>query len=257
MKETQDFLELAKKASLSAGDLIMRKFGKREGIRSKSDRDLVTDADTQAEKLIISMIKKEHPDHSILAEESGESFGESGFTWVIDPLDGTNNFAYGIPLFGVAISLLKGKEPVLGVINIPVFGQLFHAQKGRGAFLNGKPARVSGRKELREILLLYDSDFLRKKEEVMGTLNRLICSVFKVRMLGAATIHYSQILQGNADLWLEHTTKPWDITGGSLMVEEAGGRVTDFDGNPWTPWSKNLVISNGKAHEEILEIING
>ncbi len=249
------FLELAKDVSTSAGDLLMRKFGKIEKIGYKSEKDLVTEADLEAEKLIISRIKEKHPDHSFLAEESGESTGGSDFTWVIDPLDGTINFAYGIPLFGVSVALLKGKEPVLGVINIPSSKRLFHARKGSGTFVNGKRVHVSRRKKLSEMLLLYDTGTGSSKNEIMSTLDAVIGQILRVRMLGAATIDFENIILGSADLWLAPSTKPWDIAAGCLLVEEAGGKVTDFEGNPWTPWSENLVVSNGLVHEQTLGII--
>jgi len=255
MDEYHDYLELAKHASVSAGKLLMRKFMRIDKINYKSEHDLVTEADLLAERLIISLIKKKCPDHCFLAEESGKSGGKSDYTWVIDPLDGTCNFAYGIPLFGVSIALLKRKEPVLGVINIPIFNQLFYAVKGGGSFMNGNPVKVSQRKRIKEMLLLHDSDFFLKKTEMMASLDKLIDRVFKIRMLGAATLHFAQIALGSADGWAEHKTTPWDIAAGCLLVEEAGGLVTDFDGNPWTPWSKNLLVSNGKAHQQILEII--
>ncbi len=255
MIKNQDFLELAKRASVSAGKLLMRKFMRIDKINYKSEHDLVTEADLLAERLIISLIKKKHPDHCFLAEESGKSGGKSDFTWVIDPLDGTCNFAYGIPLFGVSIALLKGREPVLGVINIPFFKQLFYAVKGGGSFMNGNPVKVSQRKRLNEMMLLHDSDFVLKKTEMMASLDKLIDRVFKIRMLGASSLHFVQIALGSADVWVGHSTTPWDIAAGCLLVEEARGLVTDFAGNPWTPWSRNLVVSNGKAHKQILEII--
>jgi myo-inositol-1(or 4)-monophosphatase len=249
MEKYNDHNELAKKAALEAGKLLMKKFGNIKEMRYKAERSLVTEADLQAEELIISLIKEKYPDHRILD-------AKSDFTWVIDPLDGTANFAYGIPLFGVSIALLRGKETVLGVISIPYFKQLFSTVKGGGSFMNGKPTRVSERNSLSGMFLLYDSEFSEKKNEILAFLGRLTDSVFKVRILGASSLHFAEIAQGNVDLWVEHRTTPWDIAAGCLLVEEAGGKVTDFDGNPWTPWSGNLVVSNGKAHHKILEIIN-
>lgn len=255
MNREDEYLDLAKKAAIRAGDLLLRRFGHIKKIRYKSEKNIVTNADTDSEKQIISMIRKRYPDHSILAEESGKDAKESDYTWVIDPLDGTSNFAYGIPLFGVAIALLKGKETVMGVINIPIFKELFWALKGGGTFLNNEPIRVSAREKLEDMIILYDADFGRKGGDIITSLNNIIGLVMKVRMLGAASVHFSRLLLGCADLLVEHRTKPWDIAAGCLMVEEAGGKVTDFNGDGWNPWSKNLVVSNGKAHDDILRII--
>ncbi len=255
MEDVGEYLRLAKDASVSAGKLLIRKYKHVDRIMHKTKADLVTEADLEAEKMIISMIRKRHPDHSFLAEEGGESGERSDYLWVIDPLDGTNNFAYGLPLFGVSIALLKNKEPVLGVINIPSFNQLFQAVKGGGSTMNGKPVRVSRRKRIDEVLMFYDSEFFKKKSEMMASLNSVMEKVFRIRMLGAATIHFTQIALGNADAWAEHTTTPWDISAGCLLIEEAGGKVTDLEGNPWTPWSKNMLVSNGMAHDELLRLI--
>jgi len=255
--KNDEFLELAKEASVKAGKLLMRRFGGANRIIYKSDKDLVTEADVEAEKKIMSMIKKRFPDHGILAEESGDSRSKSDYTWVIDPLDGTNNFAYGLPLFGVSIALLDGKMPVVGVINMPVFGELYYSQREGGAFLNGKPVRVSGRKKLSKMPLVHDSDFVLNREKMLSGIGRLSDKVFNIRVLGAATANFVQVIRGTADIYVEYAIKPWDIAAGCMLVEEAGGKVTDFSGKRWTPWSKNLLVSNGKAHDAVLRIIRG
>ncbi|MBN2330328.1 MAG: inositol monophosphatase [Candidatus Aenigmarchaeota archaeon] len=256
MEDVADYLELAKDVSISAGKLLMSKYKKVKNIRHKAPGDVVTEADLEAEELIVSSIRKKHPGHGFLAEEGGESQGKEDMTWIIDPLDGTNNYTYGLPIFGVSIALVKGKEPVLGVINVPVFGQLFHAVKGRGSFMNGKPIKVSGRDRLQDSMMLYDSDFVKSKTEILYSLDSITKRVNRIRMLGAASVQFVQIAMGNADAWTEQSTNPWDIAAGCLIVEEAGGKVTDFDGKPWNPWMKNLVASNGtRIHGEILELL--
>jgi myo-inositol-1(or 4)-monophosphatase len=143
------------------------------------------------------------------------------------------------------------------VINMPVLGELYYAQRGGGAFLNGKPIRVSGRRELKKMLLVHDSDFALNKEKMLSSMGRFSDSVFGIRVLGAATANFVQVINGTADIYVEYAIKPWDIAAGCLLVEEAGGKVTDFSGKRWTPWSKNLVVSNGRAHDAVLTIIRG
>jgi len=254
MENYSEHLELAKKAALGAGNLILRRFGKTGGVKDKAPKDMVTDADVESERLIISMIKKKYPHHGFLAEESGKSGEESEYVWAIDPIDGTNNFAFGLPLFGVSIALLKNKQPVLGVINIPVFKELFHATRGGGAFMNGRLLHVSRRIKPDDMMVFYHTHLEFGKGRVMSLVEKLSESFHSLRMLGAATVHLTRIAAGVADAWVENNAFPWDIAAGCLIVEEAGGKATDFDGNPWTPWSKHLVVSNGKAHSQILEI---
>lgn len=256
MEDVADYLKLAKDVSVSAGKLLMGKYKKLKKIQHKTKNDLVTEADFESEKLIISSIRKKYPGHSFLAEEGGESPGKEDMTWIIDPLDGTNNYTYGLPIFGVSIALVNGKEPVLGVINTPFVGQLFHAVKGGGSFMNGKPIRVSKRDRLEDSMMLYDSDFVKRKTAILYSLDNITKRVFRIRMLGAASVQFTQIALGNAELWTEESTLPWDNAAGALIVEEAGGKVTDFDGRAWNPWMKNLVASNGtRIHGEILDLL--
>jgi len=250
-------LEAAREAAKAAGKLLMKSYGKATGIREKARRDLVTDADGASERLIISMLRKECPDFGFLAEESGSSGSGSEYTWVIDPLDGTTNFAFGLPYFAVSIALVKGRSPVLGVMDVPVLGEQYRAVRGGGAFLNGRRLEVSRRKKPGEMMALFNLGPADDKFSLMDIAGRIRGSFFSVKVIGAAVLELAWISAGRADAFVACRTKPWDIAAACLLVDEAGGRATDFAGKPWSPWSKDLVVSNGKAHDEILRIVRG
>lgn len=250
-----EYLETAREAAGSAGRLVMEKFRKSKEIKVKSPKDFVTEMDIRSEKLIISRIKEKHPDHSFLGEESGKTGDVSEYTWVIDPIDGTNNFAFGLRMFGVSIGLLEKGKPVLGVIDMPALDERFHAVSGGGAFLNGKRIRVSGRNDPGRMLAFYHANMEKEDSELIkNAFETFSNSFFSLRMMGAATYHLTRIAMGVADAWFEQDALPWDITAGALILEEAGGKATDFGGKPWNPWSKNLVATNGKVHGKVLEI---
>lgn len=255
MKETM----VAVKAAREAGKILMARFGKRLEIRDKGRdgfRNLVTQADMDSEKRIISILKTEFPGYGILSEESPEEKSDSGFRWIIDPLDGTNNFAYGIPLFGVSIALEREGELALGVINLPYYGHMLVAERGKGALLNGERIGVSGR-GLREAMVMFGGDSDNPdKGETAGVMRRLEESVFNVRRLGAAVVHHSYVAAGIADAYVDLGNRPWDNAAGFIIVEEAGGRATDLSGKPWCGNNTRLITSNGKLHEGILRIVN-
>lgn len=251
MTLTDEFLIVAKKSAIEAGKILLERFGKTHQIKYKSEKDIVTEADLEAEKTIISIIREKYPDHNFYGEESGKSNTNSEYVWIIDPLDGTNNYAYGLPLFGLSIALYKNNKPVLGVISIPLENEVYYAVKGGGAFLNDKKVTVSDRKELKYLMTFFH--WGRITEDVTIKMEELNKQLFHIRNLGAATIHFSHIIKGTADVWFDYkSVMPYDIAAGCLIVEEAGGKVTDFDGNPWTIETKKLLVTNGNAHDEIV-----
>lgn len=247
-------LDIALDAAVKAGEAIRKNFRSETNIRHKTDRELVSDVDLSSEELITSIIHESFPDHSILSEESGEKLEDSQFEWVIDPLDGTHNFLYGFPLYGVSIAVLRNNEPVIGVINLPEFKEVYATRKNHGATLNSEPIHVSDRK-LEDSMLFIQSQFHSKKKRKLKILGELATNAFSVRMFGVATASFAWIAAGRSDFFSVHDFKLWDVAAGALIVSEAGGKVTDFYGRPWNIHSKNIAVSNGVIHNELINIL--
>jgi len=245
--------ELAIEAVREAGEILMRNFGESFGAERKEDGSLVTEVDLAAEDAIVKKIKRKYPGDDILSEEN--SYPEdSEFTWIIDPLDGTHNFSRGIPLFGTSVAVARGDEVVLGVIYIPVPSEFYTAEKGKGAYRNSKRIRVS-ENTLNRAMMIFDSRV--KYGEVLESMGKVAAGVFNVRMFGSSARALTYIADGRADLEVEHHDKPWDFAAGLLLVEEAGGKVSDFQGGGWSPKTTEYVASNGRIHDEVLELLRG
>lgn len=249
-------IDLAIKVAKTAGHLLLERFGKIRRISEKKEgrrMTLVTDVDIEAERKIARLIHREYPHHDILGEESTAQRKKSDYRWLIDPLDGTHNYIRGIPLFGVSVALEYKGEVVLGVINLPYFNQLFEAQKGKGALLNGERIFVSKR-NLPETIALYDSTLRDDKGLKIFFLERLSKRIFTIRSLGSAAVHLSLLARGSVDLIVEYEEGPWDFSAGALLVEESGGRITDMEGHSWNPYMARYIASNGRIHDEVLKI---
>ncbi|MBI4018843.1 MAG: inositol monophosphatase [Candidatus Aenigmarchaeota archaeon] len=244
-------MELAIKAAKNAGKIIMKHYSKIDKLHYKSARDFATQADFDAEKSIISAIKKVFPAHAILAEESGES-GSSDSKWIIDPLDGTHNFVVEVPLFGVGIALERKGQVVLSVIYLPCSKELYSAEKGKGAFLNGKRIFVSPRKE--NFMVTFggfwgiSDPFVRKRFDKLAEKFH-----DDFRIPGSAVVQLAWLASGKADGSLMLNEKPWDIAP-ALIVEEAGGVVTGINGEKWTPYLTHYVAATKMLHREILNL---
>ena len=249
--------EIAVKAAEQAGRILVDNFGRAIKIKDKGDWSLVSEVDLASEEKIIGLIKKACPQDDILSEEGKEgTISNSEFKWVIDPLDGTHNYIKGITVFGVSIALEFKNEVMLGVIYMPLANELYVAEKDKGAYLNNKKISVSER-DLNRATLIYDSSIRYNKRPMIDCLEKLSDKVFNIRMFGSSVRSLSYIAEGRVELAIEYNDKPWDFAAGLLLVEEAGGRATDLQGNKWSIDSAGYVASNGKVHEDILRIING
>lgn len=221
--------------------------------------NLVTEADHAAEKAIIDAIRQEYPDHFILSEETGELKTDSEFKWIIDPIDGTVNFSNGIPLCCVSIALEKNGEMLLGCVYNPLMDEFYFAQKGMGAFLNDKKITVSHKSEVIKSCLVtgFPYTYLDAPNGPLQVFEKLVRRGVPVRRLGSAAIDLCWVAAGRFDGFYEHNLQAWDSAAGFLMVEEAGGKVTDFKGNPYSPYQPHLLATNGNIHDELRALING
>ena len=230
------------------------KISNKEGMNN-----LVTEADHAAEKAIIDVIQKEYPDHFILSEETGEIKTNSEYKWIIDPIDGTVNFANGIPLCCVSIGLEKDGKMIFGAVSAPILNEFYIAEKGKGAFLNDKKISVSKKKELIKSCLVtgFPYTYLDAPNGPLQIFDKLIRKGIPVRRLGSAAIDLCWVAAGRFDGFYEHKLQAWDSAAGFLLIEEAGGKVTDFEGNYYSPYQPHILATNGAIHDELRAVVIG
>lgn len=255
------FLKVGITAAKKAGKVILSyrgKFTDLNKVKYKGERDIVTKADFEAEKIIKETILKNFPSHEILAEETPRGHELADFLWVIDPLDGTVNFSHDYPHFCVSIALKKREQTILGVIFDPILNELFTAVKGKGCFLNGKKVFVSQNSELIRVLLNTGFSYNRgeKMEFTLEAVKRMLYKIKDIRRSGSAALDLAYVACGRVDAYLEYHLKPWDLTAGALMVEEAGGKVSGPTGEKLKPLPTDCFASNGLVHKKLLEMIN-
>ena len=246
--------EVAVQAVREAGDIIMAHFHGEKRISYKEGRsNIVTDVDVLAEEKIFTLLQYEYPHFSIMTEESADIAGDSPYTWIIDPIDGTRNYAYGIPHFCVALALVRGEELLLGISYDPVRGELFRAEKGQGAFLNDSPIAVSTRTSLGESLVGFDMGYDAEiGQEILGVASALWPGVVSVRVMGSAALGLAYAASGRLDLYIHLALYPWDLASGILLVSEAGGVVTELDGQPVGIQSKSIIATNRDIHQDFM-----
>jgi myo-inositol-1(or 4)-monophosphatase len=249
------FLEVAVDAARRAGALLLERFGSLRQIHYKgSPSNLVTEMDQQAEALVVDCIRRRFPDHAILAEEGGVRPGSASHRWIVDPLDGTTNYAHGMPFFAVSIALeIEGRVQV-GVVFDPNRDECFTATRGRGAFLNGAPLRVSETPTLDESLLStgFPYEIRKIRDNNLAEHAAFMVRCRSVREMGSAAINLALVAAGRLDAFWELSLGPWDVAAGCLMVEEAGGRVTNPAGEAVDIDAPSVVASNGRIHAEML-----
>lgn len=247
-------------AMQKASRSLIRDFGEIEHLQvsRKSLGDFVSSADHRAEKTLIQELSKARPNYGFLTEESGEIPGnDPEMRWVIDPLDGTTNFLHGIPHFAISVGLQKGDEIVVGVVYNPVTDELFWAEKGKGAFLNQRRLRVSGRRNLDECLLATGSPFggHGNPGEFIATLQKVMPMTAGLRRFGSASLDLAFVAAGRYDGFFETHLKPWDMAAGLLLIAEAGGLTTEFDGGNKMLTSGSLLAGNEFVHARLKELV--
>lgn len=249
--------QIAKNAAFEAGEELLKRFKKfhRKQTSLKSKHEILTQADIQAEKIILENIKQDFPDHRILSEEAGDNDKDSDYLWIIDPLDGTTNFSIHNPLWAVSISLLYKNQVKLGVIYAPFLEELYFAEKGKGATRNKTKIKVSDNETTKNIhAFCHGSDQKDIKKAIKyyryQKLNNLDC-----RQLGSASLELAYVASGRLESITIPGANSWDVAAGVLLVQEAGGKVTDFNNKKWNLQSKDMIASNKKTHSQILQAL--
>jgi myo-inositol-1(or 4)-monophosphatase len=248
-------------AATKAGAEELQRFfnGAFEISHKEGVNNLVTEADHAAERAIIGVIQAAYPDHFILSEETGEIITTSEYKWIIDPIDGTVNFANGIPICCVSVGLEKGGEIIMGAVYNPIMNEFYFAEKGKGAFVNDKKISVSKKTKVIESCLVtgFPYTYLDTPNGPLQVFEKLIRNGIPVRRLGSAAIDLCWVAAGKFDGFYEHKLQAWDSAAGFLMVLEAGGKVTDYAGKDYSVYQPHLLATNGQIHDELLAIING
>lgn len=258
-QELASLLHTAGSAALAAGKVISSLYDKPHTIKHKGAIDLVTEADIASEETILAALAKTSPDIAVLAEESHAYYTDppAGPVWIIDPLDGTTNFAHGFPWFAVSIAYASNNQMRAGVIYNPKADELFCACQGAGAWMNGRPITVSETTTLSQSLLAtgFPYDIHNRAGRVIETLEAVLSRVQGVRRAGAAALDLAYVACGRLDGFWEIRLKPWDSAAGQLLVLEAGGMVTDFSGNRYSPYIPEILASNSRIHKQLQQII--
>lgn len=252
-----DFLEIAEKAARKAGRILIELRSADLQIRKKGVVDLVTDADKKSENLIRDIIKSAFPHHSFRAEEGTQSAGDSGYLWLVDPLDGTTNYAHGFPVFCVSIGLLKNNEIIAGCVYNPCLDECFTAEKDRGAYLNGMRISVSQTAKLDDALLAtgFPYDIRVSDDNNLREFAAFYRKAQAVRRAGAAALDLAYVACGRLDGFWEFKLSPWDIAAGILLVEEAGGKVTSWTAGKADIFEGEILVSNRLIHDQMVEVL--
>ena len=254
----QTAVEVAREAALVAGQMLVDRFHEVKQITEKGRGNIVTDVDTAVEAEVISLISKEYPDMGVLGEESAGVPADSGYVWVIDPLDGTRNYASGVPFFSVVVGLALDGEVLVGVNYDPMRKEMFHAEKGHGAFLNDEPIRVSEKTSIDECLLGLDLSYNNQgAANGLGVILSIWPGMQTARIMGSAALGISYAAAGRTDLYFHHQLEPWDQIAGLLLVREAGGVVTDRTGGRAGLYSDGVVASSSVLHADFMRRTDG
>lgn len=249
-------LDVAIKAAKKAGEILDHHFETALEHEHKEDKSIVTKADIESDEVVIAEIQKSFPDHQIHSEERGVVGDNSEFVWAIDPLDGTMNFVRGIPIFSTSIALLKEDDPIVAVIYNPVTKSLFTAEKGEGAFWNEERMTVSNTKELANSVVSIgrarDKD---NKQKTLAIYNKLYFNILSQRVLGSAALELAYTASGRLEGFISVGLKKWDVAAGILLISESGGKITDYEGGSVDNEQIHFVATNGRIHDELLDIL--
>jgi myo-inositol-1(or 4)-monophosphatase len=252
-------LEFLVPAVREVGTLLLQSLGKAQSIQFKGRANLVTEMDRRSEEHLIRAIRARYPDHAILSEEAGALPGGAGQPeWILDPIDGTTNYVHGLPYFCVALGLRQGPRLQAGMIYYPYVDELYWAERGRGAFMNGQPLQVSATPVLDDALLTtgFPSDLSRAPDTNIEHFLALLPKTRAIRRMGSASLDLCNVAAGRLDGFWQPTMQVWDVAPGAVIIEEAGGQVTDFAGNAGV-YEGSIAASNGKIHTALVEALRG
>ena len=256
--ESQALRTLAIRAAHDAGTMLKAHFGRKQTYREKTNSaDLVTEFDHRSEEIIVKKIQERFPEHDILTEEGRSRVENSPYRWIIDPIDGTTNFAHGFPIFCVAIGLESQQEMQLGVVYLPILEELFVAERGHGAWLNNERILVSHSDQLAKSLLIGSSPHDRNLLELnLKLFDRFVRASHNVLRIGSAAASLCHVAAGRVDGYWGLILQPWDLAAASLILQEAGGTITNFKNEPINIYGRETMATNGKIHGEMLKILN-
>jgi myo-inositol-1(or 4)-monophosphatase len=251
------FLSTAIEAVVRAGDLQLAKFNTGVRVEKKGAIDLVTEVDLEVERMFRTMIAERFADHDVLAEELGGGTGGSRHRWVFDPLDGTTNFAHGVPIFCASLALEIDGQAVVAAVYDPNREELFTAEAGVGSWMNGQRLKVSANATVLESMLVtgFPYNIHEKADEFLKVFGQVLKRARAIRRLGSAAIDICWVAGGRMDGFWEASLKPWDTRAAALILEEAGGKVTGMDGHAWVPEEGHILATNGLIHQEVLRIL--
>lgn len=255
--EFNSYLSVAKEAAITAGGILADKLPEHHNIKYKGAINLVTDMDTASEEMIKNFLLSKFPSHSLISEEGTKNESGSSWCWFVDPLDGTTNYAHGFPWFAVSIGLCYENTPVLGVIYNPVLGKIFWGGKNKGVFMGDMKISVSKEKELNKAFLStgFPYDLRENPRLPLSLFGAFAVRSQAIRRAGSASLDLAYVAAGIYDGFWEIGLFPWDIAAGIILIEEAGGKVTDFNGNPVDIYGKEILAANEQLHKQMLEII--
>ena len=250
--------ELIESLARKAGDTLMKHFRRDwDLLKERSTaKEAATKYDKEVDRLIVEEIKRHYPRHSLLTEESGLLQGDADWLWIVDSLDGTGNFANFNPLFSVCLALMHQSELLLGAIYAPAIDEFYFTEKGKGAYLNGVKIQVSDLSDLGQSYIFYCEGGDRDRERTGRLLHKVYPRVTDIRKLGSAGLETAWVAAGKGESYFTTRIEPWDVAPGVLLVQEAGGKVSDFQGNPWQPKTSDFLFSNKKLHEKILRLLS-
>ena len=254
MKEKELMESLARKA----GDTLMKHFRRDWALLKErgTAKEVATKYDKEVDNLVIAEIKRHYPHHSLLTEESGLLQGDPDWLWIVDSLDGTGNFANFNPFFSVCIALMRKQELMLGAVHAPAIDEFYSAEKGKGAYLNGMKIQVSEVSDLGQSYILCCEGGDKNKVRTGKLLHEIYPHVTDIRKLGSAGLETAWVAAGKREAYYTTKIEPWDVAAGVLLVQEAGGRVSDFQGNPWQPQTNDLLFSNATLHKSMLHLLS-
>jgi myo-inositol-1(or 4)-monophosphatase len=258
-RERHAMLEFISQVARRAGALLRDKLTEQRALDYKGAIDLTTDADRASEALIVGAVREAFPEHRIIAEEGSGNDATSPYTWLIDPLDGTTNYTHGFPFFSVSIALLHHDAPRYAVVYAPISDELFAAEQGAGTTCNGQAMRVSAVSELIGAVCStgFPYDRATRPDNNLAEFGRVLVRAQEVRRVGSAALELAYVAAGRLDAHWERDLKPWDTAAGALLVREAGGVVTCWDGGDWSPASSTILASNGRFHTALSALLCG